>query len=71
MGDFITHMLVKCFYEYHAKIWSAVVFALLPRKFFLDFVKTWVRPWDCVAHVNVIRHVRRGGKKIENCCLTR
>jgi hypothetical protein len=42
---------------------SAALFALHPRKIFLGFVKIWVRPWECVAHVNVIRHVCRGGKK--------
>jgi hypothetical protein len=70
MADFITHMLVKCFYEYHDKKEKSVaLFAYFPHKMFLGFVKIWVCPWECVTHVNVIRHVCHGGRMLRTAGL--
>jgi hypothetical protein len=71
MADVITHMLVKYFYEYHAKESLQQYLLYFPAKFFWGFVKIRVHPWECVTHVNVISHVCRSGKKVENHWISR
>jgi hypothetical protein len=69
MTDFKTHMLVKRFYETTPKKSLLLYLIYFPAFFFWEgggcFRQNLGRPWECVAHVNVIRHVCRGGKKVE------
>jgi hypothetical protein len=49
---------------------AATLSALLPRNIFFGggggggSVKNWLGPWECVAHVNAIRHVSCGKKHL-------